>query len=142
MLLAAEELRQCWFGWEYREELGREEGSLYCGSLCMLLSRLLGTSHVRRGCGEAVARRPQAAFPYLSGETSSCIVIAIQHHQKSVCTIILSRKRSKASRTLEHSKHLCKIRVAMVLEVPRILMQTAEFSIKLEGISTTVTTML
>jgi hypothetical protein len=68
----------------------------------------------------------------------------IHHHRKSACTIILSRKLSNAC-TLEHSRHLCKIRVAMVLdfsEVPRTLMQTTEFLIKLEGISTTFTTML
>jgi hypothetical protein len=83
----------------------------------------------------ALASTSTLSPPLPSGQTSWWIVVAI-HHRKSAGTIVLSRKPSNAC-TLEH---LCKIRVVMVLEVPRTLMQTAEFSIRSEGISTTITT--
>ena len=95
-------------------------------------------------CHKHAAQPPPAALaltstlspPLPSGQTSWWIAVAI-HHWKSACTIILNRKPSNAC-TLEHL--LCKIRVMMVLRVPQTLMQTAEFSIKLEGISTTIST--
>jgi hypothetical protein len=63
---------------------------------------------------------------------------------QSILTLTLTGSSQRfpvrnAAYTLEH---LCKIQVAMVLdflEVPRTLMQTAEFSIKLEEISITIT---